>query len=198
MDQFIEDFDRNQIGQEADNPLMDALSLMYDDSIHHVHEPSVSISGQEIAGRSTLELDDIVHNILYSDTETTDHVTQQAQHNDVTILVSPTESCMVSWEDANTSAIDNSSSTCSSSNGYAANASLDRFTYQFAIEPIHAMKENEFQVHLTQSKYTSGYYYYTANIIDITNNTKIDSRQFNSPIYQDKLLQLLLMSQLPN
>ena len=158
MDQFIEDFDRNQIGQEADNPRMDAFSLMYDDSIHNVHKPSVSISGQEIPGRSTLELDDIVHNILYSDTETTDHVTQQqAQHNDVTTLVTPTESSMLSWDDATISVIDNSSSTCSCSNGYAANSSLGRFTYQFAIEPNHAMKENESQVYLTQSKYTSGY-----------------------------------------
>ena len=40
----MEDFGRNQIGQEADNQLMDAFSLMGDDSIHHVHEPSVSIS----------------------------------------------------------------------------------------------------------------------------------------------------------
>ena len=147
MDQFIEDFDRNQIGQEADNPRMDAFSLMYDDSIHNVHKPSVSISGQEIAGRSTLELDDIVHSILYSDTETTDHSMQQVQHNDVTTLATPTESCMLSCEDANISVIDNSSSTHASSNGYAANSSLDRFTYQFVIEPNHAITENEYQVY---------------------------------------------------
>ena len=146
MDQFIEDFDRNQIGQEADNPLMDALSLMYDDSIHHVHEPSVSISGQMIASRPTLELNDIVHNIWYSDTETTDHVTQQAQHKDVTTLLSPAELCMLSCENENSSVIDNCSSICSSSNGYATNSSLDRFTYQFVIEPNHAIKENESQV----------------------------------------------------
>ena len=198
MDQLLEDFDRNQIGQEADNQLMDVLSLTYDDSTHHVHEPSLSISGQNIAGSPTLELNDIIHDILYSDTETTDHVTQQEQHNDVTTLATPTESCMLSWEDAKTSVIDNSSTTCSSSNGYAANSSLNQFTYQFVVEPNHAIKENESQVYLTQSKYTSGYYYYTANIINITNNTKIDSRKSNSPIPQDKLLQLLLMSQLPN
>ena len=62
MDQFMEEFDRNQIGQEADNQLMDAFSLMDNDSVHH--EPSVSISGQTIAGSSSLELNDIVHNIL--------------------------------------------------------------------------------------------------------------------------------------
>ena len=157
MDQFIEDLDRNQIGQEADNQLMDAFSLMDADSIHHVHEPSVSISGQMIASKSTLELSDIVHDIWYSDTETTDHVTQQAQHKDVTTLLTPAELCMLSCENANNSVINNCSSTCSSSNGYATSSSLDRFTYQFAIEPNHAMKENEFQVHLTQSKYTSGY-----------------------------------------
>ena len=157
MDQFIEDFDRNQIGQEADNPLMDAVCLMYDDSIHHVHEPSVSISGQEIAGRSTLELDDIVHNILYSDTETTDHVTQQAQHKDVTTLLTPADLCMLSCENANNSVIDNCSSTCSSSNGYATSSSLDQFTYQFVIEPNHAIKENESEVLLTYSSYRSCY-----------------------------------------
>ena len=146
MDQFIEDFDRNQIGQEADNPLMDALSLMYDDSIHHVHEPSVSISGQMIASRSTLELNDIVHDIWYSDTEITDPVTQQAQHKDVTTLLTPAELCMLSCENANSSVIDNCSSSCSSSNGYAPNSSSDRFTYQFVIEPNHAIKENESQV----------------------------------------------------
>ena len=146
MDQFMEDFGRNQIGQEADNQLMDAFSLMDDDSIHHVHEPSVSISGQMIASKSTLELSDIVHDIWYSDTETTDHVTQQAQHKDVTTLLTPAELCMLSCENANNSVIDNCSSTCSSSNGYATNSSLDRFTYQFVIEPNHAIKENESQV----------------------------------------------------
>ena len=146
MDQFMEDFGRNQIGQEADNQLMDAFSLMDDESIHHVHEPSVSISGQMIASRSTLELNDIVHNIWYSDTETTDHVTQQAQHKDVTTLLTPAELCMLICENANSSVIDNCSSSCSSSNEYATNSSLDRFTYQFVIEPNHAIKENESQV----------------------------------------------------
>ena len=145
MDEFMEDFNRNQIDQEADNQMMDAFSLMDDDSVHH--EPSVSISGQKIAGSSTLELNDIVHNILYSDTETTDHVMQQVQHNDVTTLATPAESCMLSCEDANISVIDNSSSTNASTNGYAANSSLDRFTYQFVIEPNHAIKENEYEVY---------------------------------------------------
>ena len=163
MDQFMEDFGRNQIGQETDNQLMDAFSLMDDDSIHTVHEPSVALSGQTIAARSTLELNDIVHNIWYSDTETTDNVTQQAQHNDVTTLVTPAESCMLSCENANNSVIDNCSSTCSSSNGYATSSSLDRFTYQFVIEPNHAMKEYESQVYLTYSSYTSCYYYNTTS-----------------------------------
>ena len=146
MDQFIEDLDRNLIGQEADNQLIDAFSLMDDESIHHVHEPSVSTSGQMIASKSTLELNDIVHDIWYSDTETTDHVTQQAQHKDVTTLLTPAELCTLSCENANSSVIDNYSSSCSSSNGYATNSSLDRFTYQFVIEPNHAIKENETQV----------------------------------------------------
>ena len=153
MDQFMEEFDRNQIGQEADNQLMEALSLTYDDSTHHVHEPSLSISGQNIAGSPTLELNDIIHDILYSDTETTDHVMQQVQHNDVTTLATPTDPCMLSCEDANISVIDNSSSTYASSNEYAANSSLDRFTYQFVIEPHHAIKENVSQVYLTYSNY---------------------------------------------
>ena len=42
------------------------------------------------------------------------------------------------------------------------------------------------------------YYYNTANIINSTHATKINSRQFNRPISQETLLQLLLMSQLPN
>ena len=146
MDQFIEEFGRNQIGQETDDQLMDAFSLMDDDSIHPVHEPSVSLSGQTIAARSTLELNDIVHNIWYSDTETTDHVTQQAQHKDVTTLLTPAELCMLSCENANSSVIDNCSSSCSTSNGYTPNSSSDRFTYQFVIEPNHAIKENESQV----------------------------------------------------
>ena len=153
MDQFMEDFGRNRIGQETDNQLMDAFSLMDDDSIHPVHEPSVSLSGQTIAARSTLELNDIVHNIWYSDLENT----EQAQHDDVTTLVTPAESCMLSCENANNSVIDNCSSTCSSSNGYATSSSLDRFTYQFVMEPNHAMKEYESQVYLTYSSYTSCY-----------------------------------------
>ena len=159
MDQFMEDFGRNRIGQETDNQLMDAFSLMDDDSIHTVHEPSVALSGQTIAARSTLELNDIVHNILYSDTETTEYVTQQAQHNDVTTLVTPAESCMLSCKNANNSVMHNCSSTCSSSNGYATSSSLDRFTYQFVMEPNHAMKEYESQVYLTYSSYTSCYAY---------------------------------------
>ena len=146
MDQFMEDFGRNQISQESDNQLMDAFSLMDDDSIHHVHEPSVSISGQKIATRSTLELNDIVHNIWYSDTETMDHVTQQAEHKEVTTLLTPAELCMLSCENANSSVIDNCSTSCSSANAYATNSSLDRFTYEFVIEPNHAIKENESQV----------------------------------------------------
>ena len=159
MDQFMEDFGRNQIGQEADTQLMDVFSLMDDDSIHHVHEPAVSLSGQTTAARSTLELNDIVHNIWYDNTEITDHVTQQAQDNDVTTLVTPAESCMLSCENANISIIDNCSSTFSSSNGSATNSSLDRFTYQFVMEPNHAMKEYESQVYLTYSSYTSCYAY---------------------------------------
>ena len=159
MDQFMEEFGRNQIGQETDDQLMDAFSLMDDDSIHPVHEPSVALSGQTIAARSTLELNDIVHNIWYDNTEITDHVTQQAQDNDVTTLVTPAESYMLSYENANISVIDNCSSTFSSSNGSATNSSLDRFTYQFVIEPNHAMTENESQVYLTYSSYTSCYAY---------------------------------------
>ena len=144
MDQFMEDFGRNQIGQEADTQLMDVFSLMDDDSIHHVHEPAVSLSGQTTAARSTLELNDIVHNIWYDNTEITDHVTQQAQDNDVTTLVTPAESCMLSCENANISIIDNCSSSNSNSNGCTNNSSFDRFTYEFIFDPNHAMKENEF------------------------------------------------------
>ena len=144
MDQFMEEFGSNQIGQETDNQLMDAFSLMDEDSIHPGHEPSVSLYGQTIAATSTLELNDIVHDIWYSDLENTDRVTGQAQNDDVTTLLTPAESPIFHCENANISIIDNCASSNSNSNGYANNSSLDRFTYQFIFDPNHAIKENEF------------------------------------------------------